>query len=38
VRVKVGAHAYPRDVRYLGELPRTSSGKVDRAGLKRSFG
>jgi acetyl-CoA synthetase len=38
VRAKVGAHAYPRDVRYLGELPRTSTGKVDRAGLRRSFG
>jgi acetyl-CoA synthetase len=36
VRVKVGAHAYPRDVRYVGDLPRTSTGKVDRAGLKRS--
>jgi acetyl-CoA synthetase len=38
VRVKVGAHAYPREVRYLGELPRTSTGKVDRAGLRRRFG
>jgi acetyl-CoA synthetase len=38
VRSKVGAHAYPRVVRYLGELPRTSTGKVDRAGLRRSFG
>jgi acetyl-CoA synthetase len=38
VRVKVGAHAYPRVVRYLGELPRTATGKVDRAGLRRSFG
>jgi acetyl-CoA synthetase len=38
VRAKVGAHAYPRVVRYLGELPRTSTGKVDRAGLRRSFG
>lgn len=37
VRAKVGAHAYPRDVRYVGELPRTSTGKVDRAGLRRSF-
>jgi acetyl-CoA synthetase len=38
VRVKVGAHAYPRVVRYLDELPRTATGKVDRAGLRRSFG
>jgi acyl-coenzyme A synthetase/AMP-(fatty) acid ligase len=31
----VGGHAYPRDVRYVDELPRTSTGKVDRATLRR---
>jgi acetyl-CoA synthetase len=35
VRTKVGGHAYPREVRYLRELPRTSTGKVDRATLRR---
>jgi acetyl-CoA synthetase len=37
VRAKVGKHAYPRDVRFVGELPRTSTGKVDRATLRRQF-
>jgi acetyl-CoA synthetase len=36
VRTKVGGHAYPRDVRYVGDLPRTSTGKVDRATLRRA--
>ena len=36
VRAKVGGHAYPRDVRYVGDLPRTSTGKVDRATLRRA--
>jgi acetyl-CoA synthetase len=36
VRVKVGGHAYPREVRYVGDLPRTSTGKVDRATLRRA--
>jgi acetyl-CoA synthetase len=37
VRAKVGGHAYPRDVRYLADLPRTSTGKLDRATLRRRF-
>jgi acetyl-CoA synthetase len=36
VRARVGGHAYPRDVRYVGDLPRTSTGKVDRATLRRA--
>jgi acetyl-CoA synthetase len=34
VRAKVGAHAYPRSVRYVAQLPKTSTGKVDRAALR----
>ena len=37
VRHCVGAHAYPRDVRYVDSLPRTSTGKVDRATLLRTI-
>ena len=35
VRAMVGAHAYPRTVHYVTELPRTSTGKVDRGALRR---
>lgn len=38
VRAAVGAHAYPRVAHYVSELPRTSTGKVDRAALRRRFG
>jgi acetyl-CoA synthetase len=34
VRRKVGAHAYPRSVRYVTSLPRTATGKVNRAALR----
>lgn len=37
VRTTVGAHAYPRVARYVPDLPRTSTGKVDRATLRRRF-
>jgi acetyl-CoA synthetase len=37
VRARVGGHAYPRDVRYVDDLPRTSTGKIDRATLRRRF-
>jgi acetyl-CoA synthetase len=37
VRGAVGAHAYPRSVRYVEDLPRTTTGKVDRATLRRKF-
>jgi acetyl-CoA synthetase len=36
VRAKVGAHAYPRRVEYVGGLAKSSTGKVDRAILRRS--
>jgi acetyl-CoA synthetase len=34
VRDAVGAHAYPRAVHYVTDLPRTSTGKVNRAALR----
>jgi acetyl-CoA synthetase len=34
VRARVGAHAYPRTVHYVTELPRTATGKVNRAALR----
>jgi acetyl-CoA synthetase len=37
VRERVGAHAQPRDVRYVSELPRTTTGKVDRRVLRERF-
>lgn len=36
VRAEVGAHAYPRTVHYVQSLPRTTTGKVDRAALRRT--
>jgi acetyl-CoA synthetase len=38
VRETVGAHAYPRAVLYVDDLPRTTTGKVDRATLRRRHG
>ena len=38
VRAKVGAHAYPRHVEYVDGLAKSSTGKVDRASLRRSHG
>jgi acetyl-CoA synthetase len=35
VRGSVGAHAYPRELNYVADLPRTTTGKVDRASLRR---
>jgi len=35
VRAAVGAHAYPREIRYVDALPLTVTGKVDRAALRR---
>lgn len=37
VRQKVGAHAYPRAVRYVDALPKTATGKIDRATLRRDL-
>jgi acetyl-CoA synthetase len=30
VRRRVGAHAYPREVEFAAELPKTPSGKIQR--------
>lgn len=37
VRGHVGAHAYPRVVRIVDELPKTTTNKIDRATLRRSM-
>ncbi len=37
VRNHVGAHAYPRVVRVVDELPKTTTNKIDRAALRRSM-
>ena len=30
VRNRLGAHAYPREISFVGSLPKTPSGKVQR--------
>jgi benzoate-CoA ligase family protein len=34
VRERLSPHKYPRDIRFLEELPRTATGKVDRKPLR----
>ena len=34
VRTMLSPHKYPRDVRFVAELPKTPSGKVDRRALR----
>lgn len=34
VRTRLSPHKYPRDVRFVAELPKTPSGKVDRRALR----
>jgi benzoate-CoA ligase family protein len=34
VKATLSPHKYPRDVRFVAELPRTGSGKVDRRALR----
>jgi benzoate-CoA ligase family protein len=34
VRVHLSPHKYPRDVRFVAELPKTPSGKIDRRALR----
>ena len=34
VRERLSPHKYPRDVRFIAELPRTSNGKIDRRALR----
>jgi benzoate-CoA ligase family protein len=36
VKATLSPHKYPRDVRFVGELPRTGSGKVDRRALREA--
>jgi acetyl-CoA synthetase len=38
VRDRVGRHAAPRDVEFVTSLPRTESGKIQRALLRRRAG
>jgi acyl-coenzyme A synthetase/AMP-(fatty) acid ligase len=35
VREHLAPHKVPREVRIVAELPRTGSGKIDRASLRR---
>lgn len=35
VRERVGKHAWPREVEFVANLPRTESGKIQRALLRR---
>jgi acetyl-CoA synthetase len=35
VRRRLGLHAYPREIEFIGELPKTPSGKVQRFLLRR---
>ena len=34
VKTQLSPHKYPRDVRFLAELPKTPSGKIDRQALR----
>jgi acetyl-CoA synthetase len=34
VRERVGAHAYPRDVEFVDDLPKTLTGKIRRIELR----
>jgi benzoate-CoA ligase family protein len=34
VRTRLSPHKYPRDVRFVAELPKTPSGKIDRLALR----
>jgi acetyl-CoA synthetase len=35
VRKRLGLHAYPREIEFIGELPKTPSGKMQRFLLRR---
>lgn len=35
VRARLGRHAYPRQIDFVGEIPRTVTGKIDRGAVKR---
>jgi benzoate-CoA ligase family protein len=36
VKATLSPHKYPRDVRFLDELPRTGAGKIDRRALREA--
>ncbi|SAL45125.1 AMP-dependent synthetase and ligase [Caballeronia arvi] len=38
VRIRLAAHEYPREVRFVAELPMTATGKVIRKSLRTQFG
>jgi acetyl-CoA synthetase len=37
VRTRLAAHEYPREVRFVAELPMTATGKVIRKTLRAEF-
>jgi acetyl-CoA synthetase len=38
VREEHSTFAYPREVHFVRDLPRSSTGKIDRATLRRKYG
>ena len=36
VRSELSPHKYPRDIRFVDELPKTASGKLDRRALREA--
>ena len=36
VRKRLSAHAYPREIAFVGELPKTPSGKIQRFLLRNA--
>jgi acyl-coenzyme A synthetase/AMP-(fatty) acid ligase len=34
VKRELSPHKYPRDLRFVAELPKTASGKIDRRALR----
>ncbi|MFZ1969541.1 MAG: benzoate-CoA ligase family protein, partial [Bradyrhizobium sp.] len=35
VKAKLLPYKYPREIRFVGELPKTGTGKIDRQALMR---
>jgi len=38
VKQKLVPYKYPREIRYLEELPKTGTGKIDRQALLKALG